>query len=51
MAERDITPEDVEQEHLASIHVGSHWAYVAAVLGGSTLGMLVLIALLGASAT
>jgi hypothetical protein len=50
MAERDVSVEDVEREHLASIHEGAHWAYVAGVLGFSFLAMLVFIAWLGSGA-
>jgi uncharacterized membrane protein YdcZ (DUF606 family) len=47
--DRDISMKDVEREHLAQIHEGRHWAYVAGVLGGSFVLMLLLIAWLGAS--
>jgi hypothetical protein len=51
MSEREITPEEIEREHLAEVHQGAQAAYVAAVLGISLLMMLALIAWLGASAT
>ncbi len=47
--ETDIRQEQVWEEHLAEVHTGGHWAYLAGVLFGGTLLMLVLIALLGAT--
>jgi hypothetical protein len=46
--ERDVTSEDVEREHLAEVDPRVQGAYLALVLGGGTLLMLALIALLGA---
>jgi len=49
MAERDITVEEVEHEHLGEVNPAAHAAYVVAVIGIGSLLMLVLIAILGAS--
>jgi hypothetical protein len=49
MAERDISAQEVETEHLETVHVGGHWAYVVSVIGAATLGMLALIAVLDAA--
>jgi hypothetical protein len=51
MAEKDITIEQVEREHLEEVHRGAHWAYVVGVLGISFLLMLVLIAWLGGTSS
>lgn len=45
--ETNITQEEVWDEHHASVHVGGHWAYMVAVLGGGLVLMLALMALLG----
>ena len=45
--ESDIREEDVWDEHLASVHVGRHWAYLFAVLVGGFVLMVALIAILG----
>ena len=42
--ERTITEEDVRIEHIAEVNRPAHWAYLFAVLIGSTLLMLILIA-------
>ena len=50
MAKKDettISQEEVWNEHLESVHVGGHWAYMLAVLGGSFFLMVALIAHLG----
>jgi len=47
--ETDISQEQVWDEHLAAVHVGGHWAYLAGVLLGSMALMLLLIALLGSA--
>ncbi len=44
MGDRDLTVADVEREHLAEVNPWAHAAYVAAVLGGGTVLMLILIA-------
>lgn len=51
MAERDLTAKDVECEHLDQVDPRAHWAYIAAVLGGSTLLMLAFIGCMGAAAS
>ena len=48
--ERNLTEDAVRTEHLREVHVGRHWAYLGAVLGGGLLLMIALIAALGASA-
>jgi len=49
MSERNLSEEDVRQEHLAEVNQRAHWLFLFAVLGGGTLLMLGLIALLGGS--
>jgi hypothetical protein len=48
--ERKVTEDDVRNEHAREVHIGRHWAYLAAVLAGGVLLMIALIAALGASA-
>ena len=48
MSEKTIDADQVRDEHLAEVHEPLHWAYMAGVMGGGFIGMLVLIALLGA---
>jgi hypothetical protein len=50
MAETDLTPERVEQEHLASANEAAHWAYLGGVLLFGLVLMLLLIAWMGGSA-
>jgi hypothetical protein len=50
MAETDIQPERVEQEHLQSANEPAHWAYLVGVLLLGLVLMLLLIAWMGASA-
>jgi hypothetical protein len=45
--ERYLTEEDVWHEHLSSVKVAGHWAYLVGVLGGGLVAMLLLIAVLG----
>ena len=47
MSERDVDIETVRREHLKSVNVPAHWAYLAAVLGGGLAVMLLFIAVLG----
>jgi hypothetical protein len=47
MNETEVTAADVAREHLSQVNVLGHWLYLIGVLGLSTLGMLVLIVLLG----
>jgi hypothetical protein len=49
MSELDLTEDDVREEHLRAVNQAAQWAYLLAVLGGGTLLMVLLIALLGAS--
>ena len=49
MSDLKITEEKVRTEHLKQVNVAAHWAYLLAVLLGSGLLMIGLIALLGAS--
>ncbi len=51
MSEKSIDVEQVWREHLAEVHEAGHWAYLAVVLVGGTLLMLLLIAFLGGTAT
>jgi hypothetical protein len=50
MTERDLTEENVRDEHLAEINPGTQWAYLFGVLLGGFLLMVGLIALLGGTA-
>jgi hypothetical protein len=49
MSERTIDAEKVREEHLAEVRESVHWVYLVSVLVGSTLLMLLLIAVMGAS--
>jgi hypothetical protein len=49
MSDRTIDAEKVREEHLAEVRESLHWVYLVGVLVGSTILMLVLIALMGAS--
>jgi hypothetical protein len=49
VSELNVTEDKVRAEHLKEVNVAAHWAYFAAVLIGSALLMIGLIALLGAS--
>ena len=46
MSEKTITEEQVRKEHLGEVNPAAHWVYVFAVVVGSTILMLVFIALL-----
>ena len=48
--ERNVTEDQVRSEHLREVHVGRQWAVLGAVLIGSALLMIGLIAALGATA-
>lgn len=48
MSERTVDVERVRAEHLAEVSEARQWTILAGVLGGGTLAMLALIALLGA---
>jgi hypothetical protein len=48
MNELDVTEEQVREERLGDIDRGAHWAYLVAVLVGSTILMLILMAILDA---
>ena len=45
-----MTQERVLDEHLEEVHVNRHWAYLASVIVGGFVAMVVLIALLGGPA-
>lgn len=47
MSERNISEDEVRNEHLAEVNVAAHWAYLAAVILGAAVLMVVLIAYLG----
>jgi hypothetical protein len=49
MSEREVTEEQVRQEHQTAVNVPAHWAYLVAVLVGGTLLMLGFVAWLGAA--
>ena len=49
MSDADVTEERVRQERLGEVDQRGHWLYLAAVLLGSMLLMLGLIALLDAT--
>jgi hypothetical protein len=49
-ADRNVDEERVHQEHLATVHVRAHWAYLIGVLAGGTVIMLLFIAWLGSTA-
>jgi hypothetical protein len=51
MSERDVTADEVRQEHLNDVDERAHWLFLVAVLVGGSALMLGLIALLGAAAT
>ena len=46
MNELELTEEQVREERLGSVDARAHWLYLAGVLGGSLLLMVVLMALL-----
>ena len=48
MSEREVTEDQVREEHQQSVNVPAHWAYLAAVLIGGTILMLAFFAWLGA---
>lgn len=43
--------EHVRQERLQAVDVAVHWAYLFGVMGGSLLLMILLVALLGGTAS
>jgi hypothetical protein len=47
VSETTVDIDQVEREHLEEVREAAHWTYLAAVLGGGTLLMLLFIALLG----
>jgi hypothetical protein len=49
VSERDITEDQVREEHRSSVNEPAHWAYLAVVLVGGTLLMLGFVAWLGAA--
>ncbi len=46
MNEAEMTEEEVYREHLSSVNVPAHWAYLIGVLVGGFLLMVLLIALI-----
>ncbi len=49
MDEREVSQEDVFKEHIESVNVGAHAAYMTGVILGSLVLMVLLIAALGAT--
>ena len=52
MSDRDITEDDIRDEHLDEVDARAHWLFLFAVLGGGTLlmiGLIAVLATLGAS--
>jgi hypothetical protein len=49
VSEREVTEDQVREEHKEAVNVPAHWAYFATVLLGGSALMLVLIALLGSA--
>jgi hypothetical protein len=49
MNEREVTEDEVREEHATSVNVPAHWAYLASVLVGGTLLMVGFVAWLGAA--
>ena len=47
MKNTTVDADHVREEHLAEVHAPAHWAYLGAVMGGGTVLMLIVIALLG----
>ena len=50
MSDREITEDQVRNEHLAEVSGRAQWLYLVAVLAGGIASMIGLIALLGATA-
>jgi hypothetical protein len=46
MSERDVTADQVREEHLSGVDARAHWAYLVVVLAGGMVVMLALIAIL-----
>lgn len=51
MSEKTISEEKVREEHLGEVNPTAHWAYMFGVLLGSTVLMVVFIALMAGAAT
>lgn len=49
MNEETISEDEVREEHLRTVNVPAHWAYLFGVLVGGTVFMLIVIAILGGS--
>ena len=49
MSERDVTAEQVRDEHLRDVDERAHWLFLVAVLVGGVALMLGFIALLGSA--
>jgi hypothetical protein len=50
MSEKTITEEQVREEHLKEVNQPLHWVFLGAVVFGSLLFMILLIAVLGSGA-
>jgi hypothetical protein len=46
-----LREDDIREEHVQSVNVPAHWAYLLAVLGGGFLLMVLLLVLLSATAS
>ena len=49
MSERDVDQDQVRAEHLEEVDERLHWAYLAVILVGGTVAMILFIALLGSA--
>jgi hypothetical protein len=50
MSERDLTEDDIREEHLREVDQRAHWLFLVGVLVGGCILMIGLIALLGSAA-
>jgi len=48
VSEKDLTEDDVREEHLKAVNVPAHWAYFFAIVVGGFILMVLFVALLGA---
>ncbi len=51
MSELHVDPEHIRREHLARVHAHHQWLYLVAVIGGMTVLMLIVLALIELVAT
>jgi hypothetical protein len=49
MSDRNVTEDDVREEHVTAVNQPAHWAYLFGVLVGGTALMIAFIAALGAA--